>query len=119
MAMLFVMMDPRCLGMSLVLGKICAGQTAMLNNFFWNDLWTFRPFSSWDPTWQGRLMRFIKFDAICSFGLVISILLLHIQVVRFGFNPYVANFLAIVSATIWNYGINRWLNWGKEKSKEG
>ena len=114
MAVLFMLIDPQCLGISLVYGKLCAGQTAMVNNFIWNDLWTFHEFSSYDPTWRGRLKRFVKFDVVCSFGLVISVILLHIQVVRFGFNPYIANFLAIVVATFWNYGINLCFNWGKE-----
>jgi dolichol-phosphate mannosyltransferase len=113
-AVLYVLIDPRCLGVSLILGKICAGQTAMVSNFIWNDLWTFRDLASGDPTRRGRWRRFVKFDAVCSFGLLLSVVLLHIQVVRFGFNPYAANILAIGAATFWNYGINRFFNWGRE-----
>ena len=116
MALLFLLSDPRCLGISHVLGKIGSGQTAMVNNFIWNDLWTFHEFSALNRTWSGRWIRFLKFDAFCSIGLMISVALLHIQVAGFGFNLYCANFLAIVAATAWNYGINRFLNWGKVKA---
>ncbi len=114
MAVLFLLIDPRCLGFSLVLGKICAGQTAMASNFVWNDLWTFRDLAPSHPSARGRWMRFAKFNAICSVGLLLSVLLLHIQVVRFGFNPYLANMIAIGSATAWNYGVNRRVNWIKK-----
>jgi dolichol-phosphate mannosyltransferase len=108
-----LLIDPRCFGISLVVGKICAGQTAMVNNFIWNDLWTFRDLALYDRTRRGRWVRFFKFDAICSGGLLLSVVLLHIQVVRFGFNPYAANFVAILCATFWNYSINRSFNWGR------
>lgn len=115
MAALFLLTDHRCLGISLVLGKICAGQVAMVNNFIWNDLWTFGDFSRRNRTAKGRLIRLLKFDCFCLGGLGISVILLHLQVVRFGFNPYLANLLAIVGATLWNYSVNRFFNWGRAK----
>jgi dolichol-phosphate mannosyltransferase len=114
MVVLFILIDPGCFGVSLVIGKICSAQTAMVNNFIWNDIWTFRDYSLHDLTWQGRLKRFLKFNVVCSLGLILSIILLHVQVVRFGYNPYIANIVAIVSATFWNYGFNRCFNWGNK-----
>jgi dolichol-phosphate mannosyltransferase len=42
MGMLFLLADPKCLGLNLTLSKVLAAETALANNFLWNELWTFR-----------------------------------------------------------------------------
>lgn len=42
MGMLFLLADPKCLGLNLTLSKVLAAESALANNFLWNELWTFR-----------------------------------------------------------------------------
>jgi len=42
MIVLYILCDHRLLAYWVVPGKIVASEIAILNNFVWNDLWTFR-----------------------------------------------------------------------------
>ncbi|HYX17301.1 MAG TPA: glycosyltransferase [Nostoc sp.] len=111
MAILYLLSDPTTLAWPLTRSKILAGEIAILNNFFWNDAWTFADVSARQQEWQQRLKRFLKFNAICLAGLVLNVLILNLV---FNFlipNRYIANFIAIAVATIWNFWINLKLSW--------
>lgn len=103
------------LGWPAALGKLAAAQTALLNNFLWNELWTFRRADGAPaPTrhgWRGVLGRLGRFEAICVGGLGLAVLSLHGLHVELGVNLYLANLLAIGLATAWNFGLNAWLTW--------
>jgi dolichol-phosphate mannosyltransferase len=45
MGILYLLADPNRLGWNITLSKICAAEIAMINNFIWNELWTFRSLS--------------------------------------------------------------------------
>jgi dolichol-phosphate mannosyltransferase len=111
MAILYLLSDPTTLALPLTRSKIIAGEIAILNNFFWNDAWTFADVSARQQEWQQRLKRFLKFNAICLAGLVLNVLILNLV---FNFlipNRYIANFIAIAVATVWNFWINLKLSW--------
>ena len=42
MAVLYLLADPKTLGLNVALSKLVAAEIALLNNFTWNELWTFR-----------------------------------------------------------------------------
>ena len=63
------------------------------------------------PGIRAKARRFIAFHLICSLGLVLNILILNVLFNFFGMNRYVANASAILLVTIWNFGMNRMLNW--------
>jgi len=42
MGILYLLADPSRLALNITLSKICAAEVAMINNFIWNELWTFR-----------------------------------------------------------------------------
>jgi dolichol-phosphate mannosyltransferase len=42
MAIFYLLSDASTLGWGLTRSKIIAAEVAVLNNFLWNDLWTFR-----------------------------------------------------------------------------
>ena len=90
--------------------KCVSTETAILNNFLWNDLWTFADLA--DGAETSRLRRFFTFNAICGGGLLLSLLLLFIQISILGLNRYLANGIAIVLVTAWNFGMNRAFSWG-------
>lgn len=100
-------------GWPAVAGKLVAAQTALLSNFFWNDVWTFRGEGATSRArgWRGRLGRLGRFQAICVAGIGLAAGTLHGLHGLLGWNLYLANLLAIGLATGWNYGLNAWLTW--------
>jgi len=74
-----------------------------------NDLWTFRDAAA--PGLVPRLRRFLGFNAICSAGLALNVVILNLLFNLAHMNRYVANAIAIVAVTGWNYWLNRKLNW--------
>jgi dolichol-phosphate mannosyltransferase len=117
MTVLYLLTDPSRLGWNITLGKICAAEIAMINNFIWNEIWTFQhsnslPFSiRRSPSELAR--RFVIFNAICGIGIGFAVVMLHLFHGSFGLNLYISNLLAIVSVTFWNYGMNACFNWGR------
>ncbi len=111
MTVLFLLHDPTMLALPLTRSKILAAEMAILNNFLWNDLWTFQDISRRQPGKRQRLKRLIKFNLICLAGLILNVILLNILVNLLHFNHYLANLLAIVLVTVWNFWFNLKLSW--------
>jgi dolichol-phosphate mannosyltransferase len=111
MALLYLLSDPSTLHWGLTRSKILASEAALINNFIWNDLWTFAEISRHQNRWGQRLKRFLKFNAICAFGLLLNVLILNFEFNKLHMNRYAANLIAIAMVTIWNYGTNWKLNW--------
>ncbi len=110
-AMLFLLSDPRTLNWNLTGSKIIAAELALTNNFIWNDLWTFGKFSSRQNTFRQRARRFLKFNLLCSVGIILNLIILNIGFKVFHMNRYIANLSAIFLVTFWNYNTNRKLSW--------
>jgi dolichol-phosphate mannosyltransferase len=111
MGLLFLLSDPRALGWGLTRSKLLAAEAAMINNFFWNDAWTFGDVAKKLGAGRARLKRFAKFNLICAMGLALSVLLLALQVDVLHLNRYVANGVAIVVVTAWNFFMNKAFSW--------
>lgn len=111
MSLLFLLSDPRMLGWGLTRSKIIAAEAALINNFIWNDMWTFAEISRHQNRIGQRLKRFLKFNAICAVGLILNVLILNVEFNAFHMNRYVANLVAIAIVTMWNYMTNWKLNW--------
>ena len=58
-----------------------------------------------------RLQRFLKFNLICFFGLILNSLIVKCLFYRFGMNEYIAKLGAIACVTLWNFWLNLKLNW--------
>ncbi|HZU29876.1 MAG TPA: GtrA family protein [Candidatus Angelobacter sp.] len=115
MGVLFLLADPRTLGWGLSVSKLLAAESAILNNFIWNDLWTFGDISVSQIGWKSRATRFAKFNVICLAGIGISILLLNAQVRFLNANVYLANFISIVLTSFWNFWMNLRFGWVKPR----
>ncbi|MEM7726529.1 MAG: glycosyltransferase [Cyanobacteria bacterium P01_A01_bin.45] len=111
MTILYLLNDSSTLSLPLTISKIIAAFFAILNNFLWNDIWTFRDISGQQKGWSQRLKRFLKFNVICLAGLVINVFVLNILVKFVVNNAYIANLIAIAFTTIWNFWINLKLSW--------
>jgi len=99
------------LGLDLTPSAIAAAEVAIVNNFIWNDRWTFGDLSREQRDWPRVLKRFLKFNLVCLMGLVWKVLLLNAFFNLLGMNAYVANLVAIAAVTLWNFWINLKLNW--------
>lgn len=111
MGLLYLLSDPTTLGLPLTRSKIIASELAIINNFLWNDFWTFGDIARSQPGKRQRLKRLIKFNTICLAGLVLNVLLLNLLFNVFGINRYVANLIAIAAVTLWNFWVNLKLSW--------
>jgi dolichol-phosphate mannosyltransferase len=112
MAVLFILADPWMLGLNLSLSKVLAAEIAIVGNFTLNELWTFRDLAV-DNSWAARVLRFGKFNLICLAGIGLSVLLLNVQTRCFQINMYLANLLAILIVSLWNFGMNLRFGWNK------
>lgn len=111
MTVLYLLSDPATLGWGLTRSKIIASEIAIINNFLWNDRWTFGDISSRQAGWGKRLKRLLKFNLICLAGLILNVLLLNLLFNVFGINRYLANLIAIAAVTLWNFWLNLKLSW--------
>ena len=113
MGILFVLADSLMLGWNLSLSKVLAAETAILNNFLWNELWTFRDLAAGQAGWHRRAGRLGRFNLICLVGIALNVLLFNAQVHLLHMNVYVANLIAILLVSIWNFWMNLTFGWGK------
>ncbi|HTQ06300.1 MAG TPA: glycosyltransferase [Polyangiaceae bacterium] len=119
MGLLYCLSDPHMLAWGLTRSKIIAAETAIGTNFLLNDAWTFGDLARTSPGALSKLRRFLGFNAICSVGLALNVVLLNLLFNYAHLNRYVANALAIAIVTVWNYGLNRRLNWAPGRATAG
>lgn len=111
MGLLFLLSDPHMLGWGLTRSKLLAAQAAIVNNFLWNDAWTFRDLSIRQAGSRSKFRRFMKFELVSLTGLVLNTVLLNLQFNLLGINRYAANAVAIGLVTGWNFWLNVKLSW--------
>jgi dolichol-phosphate mannosyltransferase len=98
-------------GLGLTRSAILAAEVAIINNFFWNDRWTFGDISEHQKGRIKMFRRFLKFNVICLSGLVLNILVLNLLYNLLNMNEYLANLIAIATVTFWNFWFNLKLSW--------
>lgn len=99
------------INLGLTRSTILSAEIAILNNFLWNDVWTFGDISRKQQGKRQRLKRFLKFNVVCLAGIIIQALVINLLYNSFGINQYLAKLIAIAVATIWNFWVNLKLNW--------
>ncbi|MEH2382319.1 glycosyltransferase [Nostoc sp.] len=97
--------------LGLTRSTILSAGVAIINNFLWNDLWTFGDISQRQRDPHQRFKRFLKFSAICLAGVILQALIINFLYNVLGINEYLAKLMAIAVATIWNFWINLKLSW--------
>lgn len=95
------------MGWGLVPSKLVAAEVALLSNFGWNEVWTFRGLHA-RP--DGRGSRLLSFHLICLAGIGISLALLKALADGLAWSVWLANPVAILTVSVWNFGLS-WL-WG-------
>jgi dolichol-phosphate mannosyltransferase len=111
MGLLYLLSDPHALAWGLTRSKLIAAEAAIVNNFLWNDAWTFRDVARDQRGLRARLARFAKFQLVCLSGLILNTALLNVQFNYFGVNRYLANAVAIGIVTGYNFWLVVKLSW--------
>jgi dolichol-phosphate mannosyltransferase len=97
-----------------------SAEVAIVNNFLWNDLWTFGDIARRQPGGSQRLKRFIKFNLVCTIGIVLQLMIINLIYNFFSLSDTVKNLIridilakiiAIVLVTLWNFWFNSKLSW--------
>lgn len=101
----------RFIGLGLTRSTIISAEVAIINNFLWNDAWTFSDMSSQQKGWHKRIKRFLKFNIICLAGVILQTLIVNFLFNVLGVNEYLAKLIAIALVTFWNFWINLKLSW--------
>lgn len=109
MGVFYVLREMLVLG--LTRSAILSAEVAILNNFLWNDIWTFGDISRTQKGSSKRVKRFLKFNLVCLAGLILNVLIVNLLFNLLGINEYVAKLIAIAAVTLWNFWINLKLNW--------
>lgn len=89
-----------------VLANVLATELAILNNFIWNDLWTFRDLRS-----KSLLRRFLSFHVAAFLGAAVQ-LLVYTTMLYWGVYYLVANLIGIGFSVIVRFLFNREVTWG-------
>jgi dolichol-phosphate mannosyltransferase len=116
MGLLFLLSDPKVLGLGLTRSKLLAAETAIGTNFLLNDAWTFGDLARQAPGAKSKFRRFLGYNLICTAGVLLNVVFLNLLFNLAHMNRYLANGIAIVAVTFWNYGLNRKLNWAPVKA---
>src|SRR5208283_3571995 len=101
-------------GFSIPVASACAIELSIVNNFIWNDRWTFK-------TNQGRSLsnwwhRFAAFQIISIGGAFVNFAILITLTLIAGIDYRISNIIGIMIAFAWNFLINRNITWKKAKS---
>ncbi len=118
------------IGLPLYLSTALSIEAAIVNNFLWNDAWTFADLAQQQKGWRARIRRFYKFNLVCLIGAFLQVgimtLLLLVPLVNQlpvivaqvsaadwvdNANEYFAKVVAIALVTLWNFWINLKLSW--------
>ncbi|MDD4566623.1 MAG: glycosyltransferase family 2 protein [Methanoculleus chikugoensis] len=96
-------------GLYYLVSAAIAIELSIVNNFVWNDVWTFK--SAGDLRFGRRTRRFWSFQAVSMGGLAINMVVLYLLAGVAGAYYLVANLAGILVAFAWNYAINRHYTW--------
>ena len=93
-------------GWDKILANIPATELAILNNFTWNDLWTFRDLKR-KPLWK----RLLNFHMAALTGAVVQ-WLIYAGLVLLGMHYLLANMFGIIVSFLVRFLVNRHVTWG-------
>lgn len=99
------------LGLGLTRSTILSAEVAIINNFLWNDFWTFGDISKRQPGKRQRLKRLLKFNIVCLAGVILQALIVNLLYNVLGIDEYVSKLIAIAFVTVWNFWLNLKLSW--------
>jgi len=99
--------------LDLLIAGFIATELSILNNFLWNDLWTFR--STEDQKLSSRWQRLVAFNLVSAGGVAINLSFLYALTTWFGLYYMLSNMIGILVAFAWNFMVNRRVTWQRYK----
>ncbi len=94
-------------GLYYLVSAAIAIELSIVNNFVWNDVWTFKSAKNLG----GNFQRFWSFQAVSMAGLAVNMSLLCLLADVAGVCYLFANLAGIFVAFAWNYAANRHYTW--------
>ena len=85
-------------------------EISIISNFIFNNLWTFKD----RKNKESAFLKFLRFNLICFFGLLINVSILRTLKEGLGFNLYIAEFFGILGAFIFNFYLSNVWAWRKK-----
>jgi len=86
-------------------------EISILNNFIWNDFWTFC--SDENRKYSRRWHRLVAFNVVSAGGALINYGIFLVLTAWFGVYYLAAQFIGILLGFIWNFMVNRRFTWGR------
>jgi dolichol-phosphate mannosyltransferase len=96
-------------GLYYLVSSFFAIELSILNNFVWNEFWTFRRTAQ--PKLSNRWHRLIVFHGVSAGGLVINMGVLFFLTSIVGVYYLVSNIVGILAGFGWNFFLNRRMTW--------
>lgn len=84
---------------------------AMVNNFFWNDRFTFHETRRAYPGWTQALGRFVSFGAFSGTGLLLNVSVIWVLNSVFGLRLAWSALVGVSVAAVWNFLLNSNVTW--------
>lgn len=104
-------------GLYYLISSILAIALAMISNFIWNDLWTWR--DRREPGAKAYFLRMAKFITVSSLaGYIGNLGILWILTHFFHLYYLISNMVGIAVGTVLNYSINNFWTFKKQVSRE-
>ncbi|NDQ56076.1 MAG: glycosyltransferase [Acidipila sp.] len=102
----------RRLGWAAPLAALTGAALAIVNNFFWNDRFTFYETRQANPSWTQTLGRFISFTMFSATGVALNVLLIWLLNGILGVRLAWSAAAGVGVAAIWNFLLNSNVTWG-------
>lgn len=97
------------IGFYYLIASLFAIELSIINNFIWNDLWTFK--SNAGHELSSRWHRLVAFHVVSAGGLVINMGVLFLLTSVFGVYYLLSNLVGILLGFFWNFFVNRRVTW--------
>jgi len=100
-------------GINYLISAAVGIEVSIINNFIWNEYWTFRSIKRHRMT--RKIDRFLSYQAVTMTGLVINMGVLYALTEWAGIYYLTSNLAGIFTVFAWNYIINRHFTWGGDR----
>jgi len=97
------------IGLFYLLSSALSAEAAILNNFLWNDIWTFKDDS--ERRHQNLLRKLLKFHVTRLGGLTIGVVFIGFFTEIIKIHYLISNVLSILLVMIYNYVTSKGLVW--------
>lgn len=97
-------------GLFYIFSGIIAAELSILNNFIWNEKWTFNNNSK-----GGIWTRFVTFQIISILGTATLLIIMVILTTWFGIYYVYSSWIGVGITFIMNYVLNKYITWGKDE----